>query len=89
MMKQITISFPTTLKELRESIKNKFKWLVHPLRSAHNKKVMSKLHSGIVNELYSGYWNADITDEMRMRLCSGFPNGTIYKLINDAFKKMI
>lgn len=50
---------------------------------------MSKLHSEIVNELYSGYWNGDITDEMRMRLCSGSPNGTIYKLVNDAFSKMI
>lgn len=88
-MKQVIFSFPTTLKELRESIKNKFKWFVHPKRRAHNNKVMSELHSKIVNELRSGYWDNDITKEMRERLCNSSPNGVIYKLVNNAFNKLI
>ncbi|MDL2310120.1 hypothetical protein LJC39_03275 [Parabacteroides sp. OttesenSCG-928-B22] len=88
-MKEITISFPTTFRELKDGIKNKLKWIVAPKRRSHNKKVLTRLEKEICGELNSGYWDGDISATMRKSLTMGFPNGKINRLINKAFNELI
>ena len=88
-MKVITISLPTTFKEVKESVKNKLKWIVAPKRRTHNAAVLSKLEKELCAELNSGYWDNDISQTMRKDFTMGFPNGKINRLINKAFKELI
>jgi len=88
-MKVIMITFPTSLKELRERINNSLKWLIAPKRRSHNAAVLAKLQKEICSELNSGYWDKDITPYMREQLTMGFPNGKINRMINNAFKDLI
>lgn len=88
-MKIITISLPTTFKELKDGIKNKLKWFVAPKRRSHNAAVLRRLEKDVCNELNSGYWSNDITPYMRKELTMGFPNGKINKLVNNAFKELV
>lgn len=57
-------------------------------RRRHNKKVMYKLLRDLENEVSSNYWSKDISDYMVRKLTSGYPNGTIYRLISDAYSKL-
>lgn len=88
-MKTITISLPTTFKEMKESAKNKLKWLIAPKRRFRNREVMIHLEAELYRELKSGYWDNDISATMRKRLTCGYPNGIINRIVNKAYKDLI
>lgn len=87
-MKEIKFTIPTSFKEIKDSITNKFKLLMHPVRRKNHATVLKKLEKDICDELNSGYWNADISVTMRKSLTMGFPNGKINRLINQAYKEL-
>lgn len=87
-MKTIIFRIPTTFKEFRIFAKELFKCMAHPVRSKHNREVMWHLYAEIVKELHSNYWNNDISQEMRTRLCNGAHNGIIWKFISEAIGKL-
>lgn len=87
-MKTITISFPNSIKEVKEKLINLFKFIRSPKRRKHNAKVLRELEKELCNTLNSGYWSADISETMRSRLTCGYPNGVINRQIREAFNKL-
>lgn len=71
----ITLNIPTSLSEIKVSIKK-----VIDNRYKHNRKLFNDIANEICDELKSGYWNSDISEYMRKEF-TDYPNGKIYKII--------
>lgn len=87
-MKSFIITIPTNLKELKNTIKQLFGWITHPVRMKKNKSLLDELYYEICNELNSNYWRNDISKEMKERLTS-YPYGKIAQIVIDKKKKLL
>ena len=83
-MKTINLNIPTNYKELISFFKRIYKYCKNLIRQTHNAKILIKLEK----EICGGYWDNDISLTMRKSLTSGFPNGKINRLINQACKDL-
>lgn len=87
-MKRITFCIPTTGKELKDFILEKFRWTFHPRRMKHNKEVLNRITSEICNEISSGYWRNDISKFMREELTDPV-SGKIRAIVRSKMKELI
>lgn len=87
-MKRITLCIPTTGKELKDFIIEKFKRIAHPRRMKHNKEVLNRIASEICKEISSGYWRNDISKYMREELTDPV-SGKIREIVRKKKKDLI
>lgn len=86
-MKRIIISIPTTGRELKDLVLEKFKWTFYPRRMKHNKEVLNRIASEICSEISSGYWRNDISKYMREELTDPV-SGKIREIVRSKMKDL-
>lgn len=87
-MKRITLCIPTTGKELKGFILEKFKRIAYPRRTKHNKEVLNRIASEICSEISSGYWRNDISKYMREELTDPV-SGKIREIVRSKMKELM
>lgn len=87
-MKTFTISIPTKKNEVKDFFMYLFSWVTHAGRMKRNSKVMNELFKNLCNEINSGYWSNDISDDMKKELTDPM-YGKIREMIIKAKRRLI
>ena len=84
----LVVVFMAAIFSAKDFIFDKIKWIFHPKRMMHNKKLLDSIAREICYELNSNYWSKDISEEMKSRITNPY-TGIIYQIIRDTKKKLI